>query len=160
MSSKRTVIGVFESRQQAETSVNKLRQQGFTHEEISILAKKNEGDAGQSPAYHNDTVVDGVATGGTIGGFGGLMAAVGALAIPGFGPIIALGPIAAVLSGVVTGGIAGGLIDFGIPAERGKEYEAQIHEGKVLAIIRAESSKVNEAAEILRQNGAKDVETH
>lgn len=163
MSAKQTVIGVFASRQQADTAVNHLHQQGFTHEETSIVARKNEGDTGRTSEYqsqYDDTVVDGVAAGGTIGGVGGLMAAAGALAIPGLGPVIALGPIAAALSGAVAGGVAGGLIDFGIPAERGKAYEAQLHEGKVLAIIRSESSKVNEAADILRQNEAKDVETH
>jgi hypothetical protein len=163
MSSKQTVIGVFESRQQAETAVNQLYQQGFTHEEISIMAKKSEGDGHHSVAndsYRDDTIVDGAATGGTIGGFGGLLAAVGALAIPGFGPIIALGPIAAIISGTVAGGVAGGLIDYGIPAERSKVYETHIHEGKVLAIVRSESANVIKAINIFRGNGAKDVETH
>lgn len=163
MSSKQTVIGVFESRQQAETSVNQLRQQGFTHEEISIVAKQNEDDnnrSGRHDAQYNDTIADGVAAGGTIGGIGGLMAAAGAFAIPGFGPILALGPIAAALSGAVAGGVAGGLVDFGIPAERSRAYEEQINRGKVLAVIHSESSKVSKAADILRQNGAKDVETH
>jgi len=154
-----TVIGVFGSRRQADYSVGQLRQQGFRQEEISIIAKQTEDAGGDSGAY-NDSIADGVATGGAIGGIGGLMAAAGALAIPGFGPIIALGPIAAALSGAVAGGVAGGLVDYGIPAERGREYEEQIRQGKVLAIIKVDSTKASEAANILRQNGAANVEMH
>ncbi len=142
-----TVIGVFGSRRQADYSVGQLRQQGFRQEEISIIAKQTEDAGGDSGAY-NDSIADGVATGGAIGGIGGLMAAAGALAIPGFGPIIALGPIAAALSGAVAGGVAG------------REYEEQIRQGKVLAIIKVDSTKASEAANILRQNGAANVEMH
>lgn len=154
-SKSQTVIAVFDSRRQADYSVGQLRQQGFRQEEISIVAKQTEDTEG-----YNDSIADGVATGGAIGGIGGLMAAAGALAIPGFGPIIALGPIAAALSGAVAGGVAGGLIDYGIPAERGREYEEQIRRGKVLAIIKVDSSKASQAANILRQNGAANVEMH
>jgi len=154
-----TVIGVFDSREQAETAVNEMRQQGFTTNEISVLAKQTKAQASQQEGG-TDSIADGVATGSTIGGVGGLMAAAGALAIPGIGPIVALGPIAAALSGAVAGGVAGGLVDYGIPDESGKKYESRIQEGKVLAVIHSEAAKVTQAAQILQQRGAKDVETH
>ena len=153
------IVAVFEARRQADYAIGQLRQQGFRQEEISVVAKQSE-ERGRDTGGYNDSIADGVATGGAIGGFGGLMAAAGALAIPGFGPIIALGPIAAALSGAVAGGVAGGLIDYGIPAERGREYEEQIRRGKVLAIINVDSSKASQAANILRQNGAINVEIH
>ena len=84
----------------------------------------------------------------------------GALLIPGVGPIIAAGPIAATLTGVVTGGIAGGLIDYGIPEERGEYYEEQVRQGGILVSMKASDEKVEEAASILRQYGASDVELH
>lgn len=158
-----TVIGAFDSRQQAEAAVNQLRQQGFTTNEISVLAKEVKAEGSEkidSEVGHTDTIADGVATGSTIGGVGGLMAAAGALAIPGIGPIVALGPIAAALSGAVAGGVAGGLVDYGIPDESGRKFESRVQQGKVLAVIRSEATKVNQAAQMLRQNGAKDVETH
>jgi outer membrane lipoprotein SlyB len=102
----------------------------------------------------------GVATGGAIGGAAGLLAGVGALAIPGIGPLVAAGPIAAALSGAVTGGIAGGLIDWGIPEESGRRYEDRVKEGKIVAAVRSNDDKVEDAADILRRNGAYDVETH
>jgi hypothetical protein len=151
----KSVIGVFASQKDAEQAVNQLRQQGFSNEEINIVSKKQGGKE-----YVDDDISDGALTGGTLGGIGGLILGAGALAIPGVGPIIAAGPIAAALSGAVAGGLAGGLIDWGIPAEVSRHYEQEVAEGAILAVIRTNQQKVNQAAQILRQFGAKDVESH
>ncbi len=160
----KTVVGLFDSRDQAEKAVSALRGSGF-HEEISILAS-DQGKTGDDAERHgrmaadDGSVTSGVTTGGVLGGLAGLAMGAGAIAIPGIGPVVAAGPIAGLLSGTATGGIAGGLIDWGIPAERGKFYEGKVREGKILASVRTDEMKVEKAAEILRQNGAQDVETH
>ena len=153
-----TVIGVFESRDRAEIAVNTLRKQGFTTEEINIVSKKQKNQ--DQDGTYDDDITDGTLTGGTLGGIGGLLMGAGALMIPGLGPILAAGPIAAAVGGAIAGGIAGGLIDWGIPAEASQRYEQEVAHGSILAIIRTDSAKVNSAAQILRQNGAKDVENH
>lgn len=153
----KAVIGVFNSQSQAEKAINQLRQQGFGTEEINIVSKEQKGTSGKT---YDDDITDGALTGGTLGGIGGLLVGAGALAIPGFGPILAAGPIAAALSGAVAGGIAGGLIDWGIPAESSRRYEQQVAQGNILAIVKTSSAKVQQAAQILRQNGANDVESH
>lgn len=154
----KSVIGVFKSRGSAEKAAEQLRQQGFTTEEINLVSKKQEGK--EKNEYYNDDITDGALTGGTIGGIGGLLLGAGAMAIPGIGPVIAAGPIAAAISGVVAGGIAGGLIDWGIPAEASHRYEESVAQGNTLAVIRADAAKVNAAAQVLRQNGASEVESH
>lgn len=173
----RTVIGTFESRQQAEEAISALRNQGFAENEISILTRdqgerqqqggtqsgRNQQQMGGSQGgtqMSADGVGDGVGWGAGIGAGAGLLATAGALAVPGIGPILAAGPLAATLSGAVTGGIAGGLMDWGIPAERGRHYEGRIREGRVLCVIRSEDQKADEAAAIMRRHGAQDVETH
>jgi uncharacterized membrane protein len=153
-----TVIGVFESRSRAENAVNTLRKQGFTTEEINIVSKKQRTE-NQHETYDDD-ITDGTLTGGTLGGIGGLLMGAGALMLPGLGPILAVGPITAAVGGAIAGGIAGGLIDWGIPAEASQRYEQEVAHGSILAIIRTDTTKVNSAAQILRQNGAKDVENH
>lgn len=153
-----TVIGVFESRSKAENAVNTLRKQGFTTEEINIVSKKQRNQ--NDDATYDDDIVDGTLTGGTLGGIGGLLMGAGALLLPGLGPILAVGPITAAVGGAIAGGIAGGLIDWGIPAEASQRYEQEVAQGSILAIIRTDTTKVNSAAQILRQNGAKDVENH
>jgi len=158
----KTVIGVFNSREEAEKAVSDLRGKGF-EKEISILAKDERENADtdrNSVMFGGESITGGTATGGLLGGLAGLAVGAGALAIPGLGPIIAAGPIAGLLSGAATGGIAGGLVDWGIPEERGKYYEGKVKEGKIVAAVQAGDDKINSAADVLRANGAQDVETH
>lgn len=159
-SSNQTIIGVFVSRSNAENAVNSLRQQGFTKEEINIISKKHKKDNQSGNDSEEDDILDGTLTGSTLGGIGGLLLGAGALVIPGIGPIIAAGPITGAISGAIAGGITGGLIDWGIPAEESHHYEQEVVQGSVLAIIRTDLGKVNSVAQILRQNGAKEVKNH
>jgi len=154
-----TVIGVFNVRSDAERAVSALRSQGFNSEEINIISKRTE-DEEDNENFYDDDISDGALTGGAIGGLGGLLLGAGALMIPGIGPIVAAGPIAAAIGGAMTGGIAGGLIDWGIPSEAGERYEQHVAQGGILAIIRTNTDKVQQAAQILRQYDAQDVESH
>ena len=188
--SKKTVIGVFKSHGQAEKAVKELTQKGFKESEINLLTAGGKeagrgGGQGGRQGYGQTTmgtmgtygggrggdnvnmtnaagedISEGVTTGGTIGGLAGLLAGAGALAVPGFGPLLAAGPIAGALTGAVTGGVAGGLIDYGLPEDRGRYYEQEAKQGNIVAFLKCDESKVNDVAQIFRSNGATDVETH
>jgi len=151
----RTVIGDFDSRDTAERAVQDLRNKGF-EKEISVLGSEQQLRGGSRP----DTTMDGITTGGTLGGLAGLALGAGALAIPGIGPIVAAGPLAGALSGVAAGGLAGGLVDYGIPGNRSAFYEQRVREGKILVSVKADDNAVDKAASVLRQHGAHDVEVH
>lgn len=151
----KTVISTFPSQEAAEKAVNTLRQEGYENE-ISIIAKDEE----QQQGSNDQNLADGTSTGGVLGGLAGLAVGAGALAIPGVGPIIAAGPVAGLLSGAAAGGVAGGLIDFGIPKDRSDFYENKIKEGHVLVSVKSNDKKANNAADILRREGAEDVEVH
>ena len=161
----KTVVGVFSSHDQAEQAVAEMRKSGFDTNEISIVAKGQQ-ETNENMDAQGDTslgmggVSDGVTAGGALGGLAGLAMGAGALTIPGLGPIIAAGPIAGLLSGAATGGVAGGLLDMGIPQERGQHYESEVKSGNILAAVKTQEQKVQKAADILRSYGAKDVETH
>jgi len=160
----KTVLGVFHSRDRAEEAIKQIRERGFPDTEISIVAKEDAAGTGKrgSGATMRDenSIATGTTTGAAIGGVAGLLAGAGALAIPGIGPIVAAGPIAGLLSGAVTGGIAGGLVDWGIPEHRGKHFEQKVKEGKILTVIKTQDARSDDAADILKRNGAEDVESH
>jgi hypothetical protein len=99
-------------------------------------------------------------TGAAIGGAGGLLAAAGLFAVPGVGPILALGPLAAGLTGAAAGGLVGGLVDLGIPAERSEFYEGEVKKGKILCAVEAEHGQEEDVRRVLKDHGARDVETH
>jgi len=156
------VIGYFADNGQAEEALRELKEKGFN--EISILGNE-KGDKSDSRARDNNssfagTLSNGTMTGGAIGGLAGLALGAGALFIPGIGPILALGPIAAALGGAVTGGIGGALIDYGIPADRSDFYETKIKEGNTVMVLKADEQKTDEVAKILRAHGAQDVRVH
>lgn len=155
------VLGVFDTREQAEQAALKLREKGF-HKDISIVAREEsgKGETGELRMGGDDTAVEGITTGGVLGGIAGLAAGAGALVIPGIGPLVALGPIAGLLSGAATGGLAGGLLDWGIPEEEGKHYEEDVRQGKILLTVQGSGPRLDDAAGILRQFGAHDVKVY
>jgi hypothetical protein len=102
----------------------------------------------------------GVVTGGAIGGTLGLLAGIGALAIPGVGPFIAAGPIMVALAGLGVGGTVGGLIGalvgLGIPEYEAKRYEGRIKEGGILLSVHCDTSgEIMRAKEILSRAAPK-----
>jgi hypothetical protein len=104
----------------------------------------------------------GAGTGAVVGGTLGWLAGIGALAIPGVGPLIAAGPIVAALAGVGVGGAVGGLtgalVGMGIPEYEAKRYEGRVKEGGILLSVHCDSSDwTKKAKEILESTGADDV---
>jgi len=158
---RRTVVGVFERSSDAERAVDRLQNKGFSDREISIISREDavrRGERGREEG--RGPLTSGVTGGGALGGLAGLLAGAGALAIPGVGPILAVGPIAAGLSGAAAGGLAGGLVDWGIPETRGRQFEEEVRQGRILTMVQSEGDRVEDAAEILREFGARNVEIH
>lgn len=105
------------------------------------------------------------------GGALGLLAGAAALLIPGVGPVIAAGPIAAALAALATGAAVGttagalmGLFqDEGIPSDRVDTYRAAFEAGKGIVIIKPknegdEISELNLARSILNRHNPELVE--
>jgi hypothetical protein len=164
----KVVMGIFNSRSDAERAIDILKTDGFLTTDISVLIPDNKFGA-QKFADDKDTKVPegaatGAGTGAVIGGTLGLLAGVGALAIPGFGPLLAAGPIMAVLAGVgvggAVGGIGGALIGLGISEREATRYESTLKSGGILLSIHMGSSdEVSKAKMCLERAGAKDIST-
>ena len=100
--SKKAVLGLLSNTHQAEVIVEELRGAGFLAEDISVLFPDKSGKRDFAHEQHTkapEGAIAGVGAGGAVGGALGLLAGIGALAIPGLGPFIAAGPILAALSG-------------------------------------------------------------
>jgi hypothetical protein len=92
----------------------------------------------------------------------GLLAGIGALAIPGIGSLIAAGPIVATLAGLgvggTVGGITGALIGLGIPEFEAKRYEGRMQRGGILLSVHCETSEeIKRAKSVLEATRAEDV---
>src|SRR6476661_2715326 len=104
----------------------------------------------------------GAVTGGVVGGAAGLAASLMGLAIPGIGPIIAAGPIVATLRGAgvgaVAGGLIGGLTDMGVSKSDAEFYAESVRRGGALVTVRADDTRADRAADIMRNHDAVDIE--
>jgi hypothetical protein len=166
MSSKNTaVFGIYRTPEDAERAVDALMGNGFSSGAISVLLPDNEST--RAFAHHKDTkapegTTAGVTTGGVIGGALGVLVGIGALAIPGVGPLIAAGPIVAGLAGLGVGGAVGGfvgaLIGMGIPEYEAKRYEGRVKDGGTLLSVHCDTSdQVSRAKDLLKSSGAQDI---
>lgn len=161
----KAIFGIFKSRGAAENGVATLQNNGFRMSDISLLLPQETGS--QDFIHTKSTkapegAAAGAGTGAVLGGALGLLAGIGALAIPGFGPFIAAGPIMASLAGIGVGGalgvVGGALIGYGIPEYEAKRYEGFIKEGGILISVHVDDSNWAEKAEsLLQATGAKDV---
>ncbi|NLM13396.1 MAG: hypothetical protein GX209_06585 [Epulopiscium sp.] len=156
----KTVIALFNTRQDAENAAFELRSQNLRMDDISIVAKDRDENNSEGEQLTNDNISDGITTGSVLGGLAGLLIGAGSFAIPGLGVIAAAGPIAGLLSGAVTGGIVGGLIDLGIPESATPRYEQGLREGKVILTTKATEENVDAVTDILKNFGGFDVEVH
>ena len=164
----RIVVGIFDTRDDAETAARAIKDAGLRTSDISIVVKQS-GDSDYTHGHGasatmttggtNDNISDGVITGGVLGGLAGLLIGAGSMVIPGLGVIAAAGPITGLLSGTVTGGIVGGLVDLGIPEKQSKEYESSIKQGKILWSMKTDDKYVDDVETILRDTGALKVDS-
>lgn len=93
-----------------------------------------------------------------MGGIAGAALGLTALAIPGVGPVIAAGPIAAALgaTGVAAsaGGLAGLLLGLGVTNDEAKTYATGVYDGGAVLAIHTDDAHEVEADHILRRFNA------
>jgi hypothetical protein len=165
MSKNKVVIGIVDAEVQAERIVQALNSAGFQNSDISAIFPDKHGT--KDFAHEHNTkapegAVVGVTSGGVLGGTIGLLAGIGALAIPGLGPFIAAGPIMAALSGAAAGaavgGVTGALVGLGIPEIEAKLYEGKLRGGNILVAAHVDDGdEEKRAKEIFRREGAHDI---
>lgn len=152
---------------QAESIVQSLKASGFSANDISALMpdKRTTKDFAHE---HNTKAPEGATAGGVAGlGVGaalGWLAGIGALAIPGVGPLIAAGPIMGALAGGAvggaTGGVIGALVGMGIPEFEAKRYDTKIRDGNILISVHTEDSKQRDVAkDVFKRYDADDIST-
>lgn len=144
----KTVSRVYDTYEQAKSAVRQLEADGVPSADISMVANRHV-----SAAYDDVTEASSTATGagvgGAIGGGAGLLAGLGLLAIPGLGPVVAAGWLAATAvgaaAGATAGGVVGALIDAGEPEERAHVYSESIRRGGTLVTARVRDDLADRA---------------
>lgn len=155
----KTLTALFDNFEDAAEAVRALEHSGIASDEISVLANRT-GDGFDD--VDDDNAAEGAGAGAGIGallgGAGGLLAGLGAIVIPGLGPVIAGGWLAATAIGAVTGaalggaagGIIGSLVEAGVPEGDAHAYAEGVRRGGTLVTLRTDDAHADRADEILR----------
>lgn len=165
-------VGLFSKRQDAESALQRLRDNSFDMDRVSVVAKNANTDnvAGKSVEQNKGEQVRGSAgagavAGATTGGLMGLIGSLGVLAIPGVGPIAEVGIVLAntLLGsgiGAAGGGLAGALIGWGVPKEQADYYDTRLNQqGHYLILVEGSEQDIRVAEQTLGQYGIQDWNT-
>jgi hypothetical protein len=165
-----TVAGVFNDQSDAEKVLTALKDTGFTPDQVSVVAKdtretKDMVERSDMPGAETTGAGTGALLGGIFGGAAGWLIGIGALAIPGIGPIVAAGALATTLGGAAVGAVAGGLIGAlvgaGIPEEDARSYETHVKAGRILITAQAPDARLAQAAQdAFERYGGSDVRAY
>jgi uncharacterized membrane protein len=153
-----TVTHLYDDYGKAQEAVRALESLGFTNDEVSLASRVRD----------NGEVVDdasGAATGASVGAVAGagtgLLTAMGVMAIPGLGPLVAAGVLATTLAGAATGAAAGGILgaltDYGVSEEDAHVYSEGIRRGGTLVTVRAADDRAQMAREVLNRYDPVDI---
>jgi hypothetical protein len=180
----RQVVGLFDSMRDAEAAVRDLQSIGISNADISFVGSRARGEydetgryIGPAPTADTTEAAEGAgagATGGAVlGGLAGVLVGLGALAIPGIGPVLAAGPFAAAIgttgaavgagvvgaaAGAAGGGLLGALVGGGIPEEDAQVYAEGIRRGGTLVMARVDDDQVDAAIAVMDRHNVVDVD--
>src|ERR1700730_2241053 len=160
-----TVLGVFESLDQATDALTRLGEAGFPMERVSIVGQNlQSGLTLHRFETTGEVAREGAKWGAVFGGLFGLLFGAAFLAIPGFGPLIILGPLAAGVVGAAEGAVGTRLVGAILGAFLSRQHipkiEQHLRAGRYLVLVHGSAEEVTRAQEVLRNAGSIEVSQH
>lgn len=144
-----TIVGVFQSRREAERAIQELPRAGFPDDWIGIVSPAGQADQVLTPAA--DGAAAGVLVGGSVGALAGLAATV--IMPLAAGPVIVGGILTGAAGGAAVGGMSGLLLGVGVAVGDAQRYEAELGGGRTVVTVRADG-RSGEVAAVLDRCGA------
>lgn len=169
---ERTVSAVFQEEEKLDSVVRRLIERGVPQDHISVMGKNFQSQTRIAGFLtKRDVILGGLRTGAIFGSLFGsflsLLTGVGVLFIPFVGPVVAAGPLGALLLGAASGAIAGsagaGLISaltaWGMPEDKATIYQTRIEAGEFLVMAEVPANKTGEFQLLLESAGGEEVHT-
>jgi hypothetical protein len=172
--SEKTIVALYDRFEDANAALADIVQAGADREKISMLANHvgtgtalvvNPSFAREDICTDTDSqsgVVTGAEVGLGLGGILGLLATIGTVAIPGIGPLIAIGAWATIAAAAAAGGIVGGIIgaftDRGVTDADAHLYAEGLKRGGTLVTVIAPSDLIDRVTQIFKDHHAVDIE--
>jgi cation transport regulator ChaB len=169
---ERTISAAFKDQKQIDDVIRRLLDRGVPRDNISVMGKNFQSETRIAGFISKkDVILGGLRTGAIFGSLFGsflsLLTGVGVLFIPFVGPIVAAGPISAILLGAASGAIAGsagaGLVSvlttLGMPEDKAAIYQTRLQAGEFLLLAEVPSDRAGEFQLLLESAGAQEIHT-
>ncbi|MBK1986166.1 ChaB family protein [Sphaerospermopsis aphanizomenoides BCCUSP55] len=169
---ERTISAIFKEQKQIDDVIRRLLDRGVPKDHISVMGRNFQSETRISGFISKrDVILGGLRTGAIFGSLFGsflsLLTGVGVLFIPFVGPIVAAGPIGALLLGAASGAIAGsagaGLVSvftaLGMPEDKAAVYQTRLEAGEFLLMVEIPSDRSGEFQLILESAGGEEIQT-
>jgi len=162
----KSIIATFEDVHTANRAIERLYEDGFAQEHISMMVSDTTREKHLAIETHTKAP-EGAAAGGVLGGTIGAIAAgltaVAGLVIPGVGLAIA-GPLVAALAGLgaggAVGGLVGGLVGMGFTETEAKLVGEAVEKGNIAVAVSDESNeRIKVAHGVFESTSALDIAT-
>ncbi|MCE7793415.1 DUF1269 domain-containing protein [Salipaludibacillus sp. CUR1] len=144
------LVTVFNNLHEAEEAFHDLLTI-VPRESISFVHKK-DGSRGETADVSMDHPLNGILTGGAIGGAGGALFGMTTLMFPGLGILLAAGPVYGAIAGLTAGGFIGGLTDLGINQHEAENIESHVKSGKIVITVEAKDSQIQPVIDTLKRH--------
>lgn len=163
------VVATYETHTQAEDAVKELEKSGFDMKHLSIIGRDYRSEE-HVVGYYNagDRMKYWGKLGAFWGGLWGLLFGSAFFWIPGIGPLLVAGPLAAIIVGglegaAIVGGLSAlgaGLYSIGVPKDSIVKYETALKAGKFLLIVHGTPENVATAKSIVDKTETVAVDHH
>ena len=149
----RVIVGLLSDLESTKRVLRELHAQCIPDDHIGLAMRRPDeatSPAADAPAPVTEDATKGALGGGIIGGFAGLLAATGLIAVPGLAPLLAGGTLASALGmtgatvaagagvGAAAGGLVGGLVSINVPESAARRYDEAVREGRILVTVKTD----------------------
>jgi len=163
---RRVYGGLYADPDAARAGISRFRESGYDQDRLGVVSRDREEakDLAKDTGTHVAAdAAKGAVAGGVLGGLTGLLVGIGALAIPGIGPVVAGGALASAFGigggtavagagiGAAAGGIVGALVGLGFDKDEAEYYDRGVREGRTLVTVHDDDGR---AERIFDETGA------
>jgi cation transport regulator ChaB len=166
----RTISAVFKEEKQVDGVIRRLLDRGIPSDHVSVMGQNFQSQTRISGFITKRDVIlgglrNGAIFGSLFGSFLSLLTGVGVLFVPFVGPVVAAGPIGAVLIGAASGAIAGsagaGLVSalaaLGMPEEKAAIYQTRLQAGEFVVMVEVPADRTGEYQLLLESAGGEEI---